>query len=56
MDGWMDGWMRGIYFDAANLAVATAKARLAMSLAFADGDVVVGGDAVGHCGLRMGLV
>lgn len=37
-----------IYFDAANLAVATAQARLAMSLAFADCDAVLVGDAIGH--------
>jgi copper oxidase (laccase) domain-containing protein len=45
--------MRGeheIYFDAANLAVATAQARLAMSLAFADCDAVLCGDSIGHCG------
>lgn len=39
-----------IYFDAANLAVAAAQARLAMSLAFADCDAVLVGGAIGHCG------
>lgn len=45
-----------IYFDAANLAVAAAQARLAMSLAFAGCDVVLVDDAIGHCGLRLRLL
>lgn len=45
-----------IYFNAANLAVAAAKARLAMSLAFAGCDVVLVDDAIGHCGLRLRLL
>lgn len=41
----------GVYLDAANLAVAAAQARLAMSLALADYRVVLGGDLVGHGGM-----
>lgn len=38
------------YLDTANLAVAAAQARLAMSLALTDHRVVLGGDLVGHGG------